>query len=367
MKFIFSTQKLEYARSLFKQGMKLSRTTLLFSRPMSVQASFLTIHETTIKSCGSLYEKWRETGRFGKLPNSDLTFQVKYLDTLQGLDLPISNLSSVPVVVGLHGAPGSCNEFSNLAEFLHNKGVRFVSPTFPDFSSFRPGIFKHTDEEKAQYVRDFLSAISVPKVDLLVCHSSAVYPGLLLCLHQNPAIKSLAMLNPSTFSLKMPAINYYQGLKQMVKASESPVFLKIMETICPIILKLAKIPVRVDKFLDPLLSATVMARTNIPESKEKFHKLASSGFPIFYAFSEDDKLIGGQNASELATLLGAQFSDICYINKHGVIEKKGQETSRLKVMSFENGSHYVFWKYSDIINAAVYNFLIQHITDSVQS
>lgn len=85
--------------------------------------------EVSFKSCGNLYEKWRKERKFRKLPKGDIDFKVRYVDTHKNISL--CQESSVPTVVALHGAPGSCKDFSSLASFLQQNGARVVAPSFP--------------------------------------------------------------------------------------------------------------------------------------------------------------------------------------------------------------------------------------------
>ncbi|GIY74589.1 uncharacterized protein CEXT_146711 [Caerostris extrusa] len=228
---------------------------------------------------------------------------------------------------------------------------------FLDFSSYKPGIFKFSPDEKAQFLKDFLAAISVSRIDALVVHSSGIYPGLQLCLDNNPVIKSLIMLCPGTYTFDMKATKYIKLMRKLVALSENPLFLKLFQPIAPIVLKLANVPVRVENMWDPLLSAATMVNGDVLQAKEKFHTLAQRGFPMLYAFSKDDKLIGKEASYNLAYLLGASDADIYTYDMEGNITNKGKDNSSLKVMAFESGSHYVFWKHPDIIYKAIEDFM----------
>ena len=53
-------------------------------------------------------------------------------------------------------------------------------------------------EEKTHYILDFLRAINVTKVDMIVGHSSAIYPSMSLLESEiGASLKSLVFLNPS--------------------------------------------------------------------------------------------------------------------------------------------------------------------------
>ncbi|XP_055935253.1 uncharacterized protein LOC129965421 [Argiope bruennichi] len=316
-------------------------------------------HEICIKTCGNLYQKWREERKFRNVPHGDLQFKITYFDNGNSV---LKARKSLPTILAIHGAPGSYKDFIGLSNYFEQK-ARVIIPNFPDFSVYKPGVFRFSDEEKAQLTKDFLAAISVSRIDVLAVHSSGVYPGLHLCLDNNLPIKSLIMLNPGTYSYDMRAVKHIKFMRTLVEASEVSVFMKILPYLGPILLKLAKVPVRTDNFLDPLLSATTMVYTNVPGAKERFLHLSQKKFPILYAFSKDDKLIGDKCAYELAHLLGVSNAEIYSYDKDGNLKNEGKNNPVLKVMSFEKGSHYVFWKHADIIFPAIEEFLRRNMID----
>lgn len=77
-----------------------------------------------IQTCGNIYRKWKEQRFFFKIPEGDLIFNVPYIDTQP-------NISTLPTVLALHGAPGSWRDFTFLSSYLHDSGYRFIAPTFP--------------------------------------------------------------------------------------------------------------------------------------------------------------------------------------------------------------------------------------------
>ncbi|GFY52062.1 uncharacterized protein TNIN_290751 [Trichonephila inaurata madagascariensis] len=297
---------------------------------------------------------WRKEKKFKSLPNGDLNFTVPYIDNYESNVL--KSKSSAPVVVAIHGAPGTCDDFDGLASYLQQK-ARIIAPTFPDFSIYPPGVFRFSTEEKTQFLKDFLAKISVSHIDALVVHSSGIYPALRLCFDESLRIKSLIMLNVGTYTFDMKATRHMKTMHKIVAASENPVLLKILQIIAPTLFKMAKLPVRIDNIMDTLLSATTMVYADVPQSKEMFSQLSLKGIPILYAFSKDDKLIGDKCCYDLAYLLGASDADIYSYDKNGIIMHTGRESSALKVMAFEEGSHYVFKKHANIIHKAIEEFL----------
>ncbi|XP_055947019.1 uncharacterized protein LOC129980663 [Argiope bruennichi] len=217
--------------------------------------------EIKIHTCGKLYQKWRSEKRYWTVPKSDLTFDVKYIDT--GCS---DKRSFKPTVVSLHGSPGNYKEFFPVISHLYKKGVRVIAPNFPGSDNIQPTKFRHTPEEKAEFVRDFLRALRVPSVDLILCHSSALFPGLHLSLeNKSISVNSLALINPT--GLDIPRLLRPVWLtKPLVRLSEFPLGYKLTETVGR---RLAKKPeLKGGSFEEHFLSAFTLLHSSIPEVRD---------------------------------------------------------------------------------------------------
>lgn len=81
-----------------------------------------------IQTCGQLYKSWRERKVLWKLPETDLTFDIRFIDTRPNTSY---KSKKIPTVLALHGAPGSWKDYTLLSSFLHDRGCRVIVPTFP--------------------------------------------------------------------------------------------------------------------------------------------------------------------------------------------------------------------------------------------
>ncbi|KFM65897.1 hypothetical protein X975_20164, partial [Stegodyphus mimosarum] len=175
--------------------------------------------QVQIAVCGQLYEKWRKERRYWSVPKGDVEFKVRYIDT--GHQERSRNES--PIVVALHGSPGSYKNFDAIISHLYRLGVRVISPIFPSLDIQNPTRFRHTPEEKSEYVKGFLKALRVPSVDLLMCHSSGLFPGLLLCAEDKEiSANSLCLLNPTTFE-EPRVMKPYWLTHSLIRVYEFPV------------------------------------------------------------------------------------------------------------------------------------------------
>jgi pimeloyl-ACP methyl ester carboxylesterase len=142
--------------------------------------------QVKLKTCADVYEHWRTYKRsYKKAPSDGVEFQIDYIDT--GLALDEDERLRAPIALALHGAPGSYHDFSLLINHLTKQRVRVIAPNFPEYVATvkTKVLFRHSADEKAAYLRDFLMAINVKKIDLLISHSSAIFPTLLILLNAN--------------------------------------------------------------------------------------------------------------------------------------------------------------------------------------
>ncbi|CAL1277894.1 unnamed protein product [Larinioides sclopetarius] len=314
--------------------------------------------EIEIHTCGKLYEKWRREKRYWTVPKSDLTFGVKYIDT--GYN---SKGSFKPTVVSLHGSPGNYKEFFPVISHLHKNGARVIAPNFPGSDNIQPAKFRHTPEEKAEFVRDFLRALRVPSVDLILCHSSALFPGLYLSLeNKGISVNSLALINPT--GLDIPRLLKPVWLtKPLVRLSEFPFGYKLTEMGGR---RLAKKPeLKGGSFEEHFLSALTLLHSAIPAQTVPFQTLLNQNFPVLLAFSHNDKLISKRTSYKMAEMM-VDEKDVIIYDKEGKANGTGGINPFRKVMAFEKGSHFLFRTYPDIICEAISSFLFRQVENRVK-
>ena len=129
------------------------------------------------KTCGQLYEELKKKNKlYRNSPSDGLPVCVEYVDTL---DVSESSDSDVKTIVAIHGNPGTHQHFNSISDYFQtNKWkVRVIVPNMPDFSITRKTMaFWHSNEERAQFIRDFLKAINVSTIDCLISHSAGIRP-----------------------------------------------------------------------------------------------------------------------------------------------------------------------------------------------
>ncbi len=142
------------------------------------------------KTCGQLFDELRqkEPKLYRNSPSNGLTVDVEYVDTF-GDNIETNECKTI---VAIHGIPGHHKHFNELIDYFSKSKVRVIVPNLPDFSLTRQSMsFWHTTEERAQFIRDFLKALNLNKIDCLICHSAGVHPISLLWSH----VRNVQFLN----------------------------------------------------------------------------------------------------------------------------------------------------------------------------
>lgn len=91
------------------------------------------VRAVEIPICGELYQKWSETRAFYKnIPAEGILTKIEYADTLYCKDSHGREITTEsPIVVCLHGAPGSHYDYRHLIKDLTQTGHRVIVPNFP--------------------------------------------------------------------------------------------------------------------------------------------------------------------------------------------------------------------------------------------
>lgn len=298
-----------------------------------------------IKTCADVYNYWKTKKRHYKnAPSDGIEFTVDYVDT--GLALDEQVRQNAPIVLALHGAPGSYYDYSLLIRHLFDQNIRVIVPNFPEYVATvkTKVLFRHSADEKAAYLRDFLQAIGVNKIDLLVSHSSAVFPSLIILMNGSKAainikqqqqagkvapvivkfeqpieIGSLALLNPAGHRLPMSmkpswfkcgSVRFYQH-----KLGRS-----LFRKLGPSFLTVVGVPVRVDNMDNVMLSATVMRNSKCKRVMQQLKQLSEMKLPTLLVFSENDKLIEKEIFYEMSNFMNLNNKSFDIFDNEGNIE-----------------------------------------------
>ncbi|GFT02791.1 uncharacterized protein NPIL_525141 [Nephila pilipes] len=130
--------------------------------------------------------------------------------------------------------------------------------------------------------------------------------------------------------------------------------------------RLAKKPeLKGGTFEEHFLSAFTLLHSNIPERAASFQMLLDQNFPVFLAYSHNDKLISRKTSRKMADMMVVS-RDIIIYDEDGKAKGSGGINPFRKVMAFEKGSHFLTRTYPDIISEAVSSFLFDQFQNRVK-
>ncbi|XP_037506428.1 uncharacterized protein LOC119382690 [Rhipicephalus sanguineus] len=330
----------------------------LKKQPAPVEPPEWPYTERTVKvhTCAKLYQDWRKwKPGYQNAPPEGVEVELGYMHT--GLDRPVAQRAGSPTVLLLHGAPGSYRDFTQLVPFLDSQGVTVISPRWPDLRlSYQTGTFWHSAEEKTQLLTDFLKAINISKVDMLVAHSSAIYPTLNVMTRPGmPQVKAVALLAPAGHQL-VRAIRPLPLMRAFAVHYTNPRYQGFMRHLGIAIMKYTRNPIK-PNIEDAIMSLQTMIFSDYEEAGDKIKQVANSGIPLLIAFSENDRAINPEVIFNMVDLIGTRNQDLWLYDADGKLVRKGSTSGSRKVMLFKKGGHYLFRRHPEVVNSAVMELL----------
>ncbi|XP_064480342.1 uncharacterized protein LOC135393924 isoform X2 [Ornithodoros turicata] len=313
-------------------------------------------HTVTIQTCADLYKDWRRwKPGYQNAPSQGIEVEVPYLNT--GFDRHGTKWRDQPTVLLLHGAPGSYRDFPELIPYLDKHGANIISPRWPDLQlSYRTGTFWHSAEEKTHLLKDFLKAIKVDKIDLVIAHSSAIYPSLnLLTKEDMPNAKALALLAPAGHQT-VRAIKPLPLMRAFAIHYTNPKYQNFMRRLGVGIMKFTRSPIK-PNMEDAIMSLQTMIFSDYEQAGDKIKQIADSKLPMLIAFSESDRAINPYIISNMVRHIGTPDKDLWLYDGDGNLVREGAKEDSKKVLLFKKGGHYLFKRHPEVINPAILQLL----------
>lgn len=311
----------------------------------------------TVHACADLFREWKRTRPGYKYVNEDgVSVPLTYIHT--GLDRQAG--AKAPVVFALHGAPGSYREFDSLVPVLDAQGASVVVPTLPDLTfSMETQSFWHSVEERTDLIRRFLKAINIREIDMMVAHSSSMYPMLHLAMH-DPEIKirSLVFIAPSGCR-RIRQLSPYWVMKGFDDWFRVPWLQKSMCGLAVYIVRLLGKPNN-NEMKGTIVSMITIRNSRYDEAGPMVCEMKRRGVPMLMLYGEGDKLIEREVSEEMAAMMGVRPALMhVYRGKDEsevVQEQSGKLDGKCEVVCFKQGTHYAFKKYPNVFNDVILKF-----------
>ncbi|KAL8614199.1 hypothetical protein ACOMHN_026416 [Nucella lapillus] len=281
-----------------------------------------------------------------------LAFDTAYLDSHPGEEVS----ATVPLVVSLHSTPGSFFDMQPILEAFVKSGCRVLAPAFPG-TGVTEGVvhsyndvFTHSTSEKAEFVRDFLLALDVNKVDLLIGHGCGCYPAMRLTAGKDTAsmFKSTAFLSPWPHR-HFKATSQRNLLPLLHDMWERPYYRTVARLLSRLLTHTAHTTA-----LQRIAMVYTLYNLNFDEVGGFGIALDSQEFPLVMVFAEDDSLVDADLSHELADMMGITADHTLRFT--GQLHR-GQMEQFPSCLVFDKGGQQVHLKQSGVITAVLFNLL----------
>ncbi|XP_018495058.1 uncharacterized protein F35H12.5 [Galendromus occidentalis] len=323
--------------------------------------------ERTIKvlACKDLYPEWkRSKPGWERVNPNGCELDVPFIHT--GLD---RGRKEAPTIVAIHGSPGTHRDFDGLIPAMDNIGANVIVPTFPDLRySMQTQNFWHSLEEKTDLLQSYLQALGIHEVDVLICHSSAMYSAIQVALNSSIKVNSLVFFAPAgcrqlTQLSPLPLFHWYN------RHFRKPYVQKIMMGLAVGIIKVYSKPST--DTVGTVTSMITMVQSGYDDAEPWCRELHERGVPSLLMYGKRDKLIDVAISEEMAGFIGNPHKETYYVYE-------GEDDTKAKlavegvsnfvlpeVVCFERGSHFAFRKFPGTYNYHVGNFLQRHIREKL--
>ncbi|CAN8026793.1 unnamed protein product [Ixodes persulcatus] len=320
----------------------------------------------TVRTCAELFPEWKRSRPGWKHVRADgVDVPLPYIHT--GLD---RGCAEGPTVLAVHGAPGTYREFDALTPVLDvHGGASVVVPTLPDLEfSMKTQSFWHSVEEKTDLLKKFLEAINVREIDMVIAHSSSMYPILWLALKEpDIRIKSAVFIAPPGCR-RISQLSPFWMMKAFDEWFRVPGLQNLMCDMAVHIVRMLGKPNN-NQIRGTILSMITIMHARYDQSEPLLRELQRRQVPMLMLYGEKDRLIDREVSAEMAAVLGVQPSQMqVYVGKdnaHARLENPGEPVGNNEVVCFREGTHFAFKKYPDIFNDAILKFWRKHVKASI--
>lgn len=194
------------------------------------------------------------------------------------------------------------------------------------------------------------------RVDLVVAHSSAIYPSLNLMTRPGmPQVGGLALLAPAGHQL-VRAIRPLPLMRAFAVHYTNPRYQGFMRVLGVAIMKCTRSPIK-PNMEDAIMSLQTMIFSDYEEAGSKLKRIADSGVPLLIAFSENDRAIESAVTLRMVDLIGTRSQDLWLYDAQGKLVREGSSGGSSKVLLFKKGGHYLFRRHPDVVHAAIFELL----------
>lgn len=296
------------------------------------------------------------------LPPSVNFLRVPFQETFVRVGYVDVGLTDGPVVLAVHGAPGSVQDFAELFGPLADAGIRIVVPEFPGYGNTTvedTTAFDQSTESRANLVESFLRALDVKSVTAVVGHSMGVATAFHLVANSDQ-FESIVCLSSIGFTIHHTIKPYW--LIRLYASIQNNSWLS------PVLNRLLSYGYQLRGFNADHNSIEGMRVGLLSASRIGFDQIRLNSsiardkkVPMLFAFAQNDRLVEWKCPHELMTHCATHDDNVSWMDADERVKKGPSvdevETTYPRGLVFERGGHLVHRAHQSIVNRYIINLV----------
>ncbi|GAB1608397.1 uncharacterized protein LOC115214079 [Argonauta hians] len=307
-----------------------SKFRTLFTRPQHLQIS------TSLNKCEP--ENWKSSAlpmRYVFVTTSNtiyedvpdgFMFDTAYVDS----HADSSYNPKLPVILAVHNLRSSHEELVPFLAPLVLKNYRVIAVNLPS-SMHTKGVglghddgFIHTTTENAEFIKDFLKVLKIPKVDVLLGHGTGCYPVVCLCATSD-LFKAAALICPGGHLL-CPGAQPQAFYTLFSEVWDVPYF----RPLAKVYTLLWKIWHRSKKDMDEVIRSFILIwGIDFNSIGGYLFNMNTRKVPVGVVYAKDDTFTDTNMLEHYCQLLGFQDNNFVHYDASGQVIKQGDTTGEL--------------------------------------
>lgn len=260
---------------------------------------------------------------------------------------PSNTTTDAPLVMALHGVPGSSQDFDLIGRELVTHGIRFVGLDLPGFGKsrlFDQDIYRldHSTEGKYQMLTTIVDALQISRIDVLMSHSAGTWLGYKAA-GELDRVKSALFLNPLG-ARPHRTIRPWPATVLMGALVKNRYLHSSFYRLLPHLYKYLGFVLQEDSYPSLPVAMETIANADFDKMQSYAEKAAMRKHPFVMMITRNDKIGESSISMEMAHFMGLQEGEITEISRDGtttVGESVGKHDSICfrRVLLFERGGH----------------------------
>lgn len=215
--------------------------------------------------------------------------------------------------------------------------------------------FRHSPEERCEFVKAILADAEVSSMDVLASHSAGSLIAVDLLKDANYKAKAVAMFNPIGFEAPHP-YNAFWG--KVARLWNVPAGRNFINRALPWGMKATGNRYGKGFHIEDIILPLFCFKYNDWRvCRQNFVKLSNSNLPLLMSFADNDYVMDKRKNAKLMSVFESLIGPTEIYDGEGNLEERKPAQGNLRLIRTRRGGHFSFSKHSAITNQALFELL----------